>query len=72
MPSNGTNSNVVLCDHSLNFQGQTFQVAILTSKRSKNANITIAIRLEVRYLQSNDATANVVHDLDLHFQGHEI
>ena len=27
-----------------NFQGQTFQLAILTSKRSKNANITIAIR----------------------------
>ena len=35
---------VVLHDLSLNFQGQTFQLANLTSKRSKNANITIAIR----------------------------
>ena len=69
---NGSISNVVLHDLDLNFQGQTFQVAILTSTFSKNANITIAIRLEVRNLPSNGATANVVnHDLDLFFQGHE-
>ena len=35
------------------------------------ANITIAIREEVNYLQSNGAIANVVHcDVDLYFQGH--
>ena len=73
MPSNLTISNVVLHDLSLNFKGKTFQLAILTSKRSKNANITIAIRLEVRYLQTNGANTNAVHhDLDLHCQGHEI
>ena len=34
------------------------------------ANITIDIRQEVRYLQSNGANANVAHrDVDLHFQG---
>ena len=62
-----------LRDLSLNFQRQTFQLAMLTSKRSKNANITIAIRQEVRYLQSNGVTANAVHhDLVLNLQGHEI
>ena len=36
------------------------------------ANITIAIRWEVRYLPSNGATANVGHhDFDKHFQDHE-
>ena len=68
-----TNSNVVIRNLSLNFQCQTFRLAILTHKRSKNANITIAMRLEVRYLQLNSATANAVrHDLDLHFQCQEI
>ena len=63
---------IVLCDLDLNFLGQTIQVAIVTSKRSKNANFTIAIRKEVRYLPSNGATANVVHhDHDLHFQDHK-
>ena len=37
--------NVVLCNLSLNFQGHTFQFAILTNQRSKNANITIASRM---------------------------
>ena len=31
LPSNGTVANVVLHDLDLNFEGQTFQVAILTS-----------------------------------------
>ena len=36
-------------------------------------NITIAIKYELMYLQSNGAVANVVHrDLDLYFQGHNI
>ena len=36
------------------------------------ANITIAIREEVRYLPSTGANVNVTrHDLDPHFQGHE-
>ena len=39
--SNGTIANVVLCDIDLNYQGHTFQVAILT--RSENANVTVAI-----------------------------
>ena len=55
-----------------NFQGPTFQVVILTSKRWKNANISIAFRYEVRYLLLNGATANTVrHNLDLHILGHE-
>ena len=54
----------------LYFQGQTTQVNILTSKRWKNADTTIAIRWEVRYLPWNGATVNLVHhDLDLQFQG---
>ena len=66
-------AKIVLRDFELNFQDQTFQVTILTSKRSKNSNITIAIIKKVRYLPSNGTTANVIHpDLDLHFQGHEI
>ena len=51
---------------------QTFHVAILTIKYSKNANITTAIRLEVMYLPKNGATANAVHhDLEIYFQDHE-
>ena len=44
LPSNGTIANIVLHDIDLNYQGETFQVAILTSKRWKNANVTIVIR----------------------------
>ena len=36
--------NVILRNLDLNFQGQTFQGAILTKKGWKNANINIAIR----------------------------
>ena len=58
----------VFCDVDLRFQGQTFQVAILSTKVWKQANSTLAIRLEVMYLPSHCATANVVHhDLDLHY-----
>ena len=71
LPSNVTIANVVLYEHDLHFQGQTFHVAIFTSNRWNNANITIAFRCEVRYFPSNGATANAVgHDLQLHFQGH--
>ena len=35
MPSNGAIANVILCDLDLNFQVQTLQVAILTSKGRK-------------------------------------
>ena len=56
--------NVVLNDPDLNFQGQTFPVAILTS---------IGWKMQTLLLpsdgKSNGATANVVHhDFDLHFQ----
>ena len=48
-------ANVVLHDLDLNFQGQSFKVAILTSKH-------------YRYFLSNGA--NVVrNDPDIHFQG---
>ena len=64
--------NFVPRDHDLNFQDQPFQVAIFTSKRWRNANITIAIGWDVSYLPSNGATVNVTHlDSDLHFQNHE-
>ena len=67
---NRTISNVVLHDLDLHFQGQTFQVAIWQGW--KTANITTAIRQEVRHLPLNGATANVVcYDPDLHFQGHK-
>ena len=50
-----------------------FYYFVNTSKTVKDrANITIAIRYEVRYLPSNGAVANVEHrDFDLHLQGHE-
>ena len=41
---NGVTFVFLSLDLDLNFQGQTFKVAILTCKRWKNANITIAIR----------------------------
>ena len=46
LPANWTISNVVLHDLTLIFHGQTFQLAILTSKQSKNASITIANQIE--------------------------
>ena len=68
---NGTVANVVLSDLDRNFQ--TFQLALLTGKGWKKANITIAVRLEVTCSPSNGALAKLVyHDLDLHFQDHEI
>ena len=40
---------------------------------SERSNITIYITKAVRYLTSNGAVASVIHhDLDIHFQGHEI
>ena len=72
MTSNVIIANVVLHDLDLNVQGPTFQEAILTSKSWKNANNTIAIKLEDRYLSSNGATANVVnYDFYLYFHGHK-
>ena len=63
--------NVVVNECDLNFQGQTFQMAILTIKCWKNTSIT-EIRYGVRYLPSIGATVNVLRsDLNLHFQGHE-
>ena len=65
--------NVLLNDHDLNFQDQTFRLAILTGIGWKNANITIANGLEVMYLPSNCFTANIVRrDFDVHFQGYEV
>ena len=43
LPSNAIIANVVLRDLDLNFHGKTFQGGILTCKRWKTANITIAI-----------------------------
>ena len=43
-PSNDITMNVVVNDPGLNFEGQTFQVAILTSIGWKNESITIVIR----------------------------
>ena len=64
--------NAILRNLDLHFQGQTFHMAIFTSKCGKMQIIIIAIRLEVRYLQSNGATVNAAHyDLDVDFQGHE-
>ena len=67
LPSNDTIANVVLHDLDLNFQGQTFQVDILTSKGLKYIHYYWhQIR---RYLSSNGATASVLHnDLDLQFK----
>ena len=41
---NRTAANVVLGDLHLNFQGQTFRVAILTKYLLENANISTAVR----------------------------
>ena len=60
--------NVVLNDLDLNFEGQTFQLAIVTSIDWKMQ----ALPLAVRYLPSNGTTANVVHHDCVHFQGHEL
>ena len=70
LPSNGVIAKIALRDLDLHFQGQTFQVAILRSKRCKTASNTNSII----YSKSGICrrTANVVrHDLDLYFQGHE-
>ena len=66
-------TNFALRDLDLYFQGQSVQVAILTSEGWNKAIITIAIRKEVMYSPSNGAIANVKHhDYVLHFKGHEI
>ena len=68
---NGTIAFAALCDLAYIFS-TNFLIGYFTSKRWVNANITIAVRLEVRYLPLKGATANVVRrDLDLQFQGHE-
>ena len=69
LPSNGTTAN----DLDLNFQGQTFQFAILTGNDWKMQTLLLPSDMEygVRYLPSNGSTAIVVrHDLELQFQGH--
>ena len=74
LPLNGTIANVVFHDLDLNFQGQTFKLAILTSKRwiKMQTLLTTAIRWEVRYLPLNGATVIVVrHNTDIHLQDHE-
>ena len=69
---NGVIAKIVFRDLYLNFKCQTFQVASLTSTRSKNANITIAIKWEVKYFPSDGAIVNDEHhDVDLYFQDHE-
>ena len=68
MPSNGTIVNVVLHDLDLNFQGQTLQVAILTSKCWKIQ--TLLLPSDRKSGTCHGASVNVVnHDLDLQFHG---
>ena len=62
----------ILNDLDLNYQGQTFQVAILTSIGWKMPTLLFAIRYEVRYLPSNGAAVNVLHCLWPTFQGQEV
>ena len=58
--------NVVLCDLDLNFQGQTFQVTILTSKSWNKSKHSYCHQLRSQVY----AIADVVHhDIDSHFQG---
>ena len=78
LSSNEVNANVVFSDLDLNCRGQSFQLAILTSKRWKMLTLLLPSYwkspafLCVGNFPSNCATANVVyHDLDLYFQGHE-
>ena len=55
------------------FSKSNFTDCYFNKYRLESARVTIAKRVEVRYLPSNGATANVVyHDFDLYFQGHEI
>ena len=49
LPSNRTIASVAFRDLDLNFPDQTYQVTNLTIVKYGNENITIAIRLEVRY-----------------------
>ena len=61
-----TIENILFRDLDLHFQGQTFQVAILTNKGLKLQALLLP---SDRYLPANGATANAVHDhLDLHFE----
>ena len=57
----------------INFQSQTFQVSVLTSKRWKVQTLLLPSdkkKSDIN-LPAYGATANVVHrDLDLNFQGH--
>ena len=60
---------VILRDFDLNFQGQTFKVATLTSKRSKTQTLILP---SGRKSGIFPPTVNVErHNLDLNFQGHE-
>ena len=86
MPLNGTIANVVFCDLDLNFQGQTFQMAIFTSNGWKMLTLLMLsdrksgifhrmVPLQMLYILTLTlTTANVVYldlDLDLLLQGHE-
>ena len=65
-PSNVDIPNVILSGIDINFQGQTFQVATLTSKHWKNTKLLLPSDRKYRYLPLNGTTANVVHhELDL-------
>ena len=75
--SNGKSPALLLLDLDHNFQGQSFGIFLVLWISRKmvrdRANITIAIREEIRYLPSNSAISDVVHqNFDLHFQVHEV
>ena len=77
--SNGTSLAFLLLDLDLYFQDQTFCILFpfeyfekIVRDRANKSKHYYCHKIEVRYLPSHGATANVIHhDFDLHFQDQE-
>ena len=69
MPSNWSMANVVLQNLHLSFQGQTFQVAILTNKRWKPQ--TLLLKSDKKWGICHKIAQMRILDIDIRFQGHE-